>query len=240
MKRMLPLLFIIGFAISFLSSYAFSTLFRGNPSVALLIYTLALFVLYLLPIAGGFFLVILIPYGVRLHDSFTHLFEHSLELKEVGTVLWARVPVSIALNLAYFTATFFVPFSILAETVPLGKLVENVVPNYTFTDILASPLVIMFFVFSGSGGPATIYLIRYLRDVRGRDEIGGRTVTLLQVLCYISWLALALFFGAHIGFDAGKADLFLRAFLIFVLPATFANLVVFGLVRFVHASRYIS
>ena len=31
----------------------------------------------------------------------------------------------------------------------LGKLVENVVPKHTFTDIIASPLVVLFFVLLG-------------------------------------------------------------------------------------------
>jgi hypothetical protein len=236
MKWILPLLFILGFAVSVLSFYALRFTIGGD----LLTITATILFIYLFPFVGGFFLVFVIPLTVKLHDSSRRLFEHALELREVGTVVWARIPVSIVLNLAYFTVLFFVPFSILAETVPLGKLVQNVVPSYTFTDLMASSLVVFFFVFSGSGGPATVYLIRYLKDVRSDNEIGGRTITVLQALCYVSWIALVLFFGAHVGFEPDKARLFLYYFFVFVLPATFANLVAFSSVRFVYKSKYIS
>jgi len=232
MKWILPLLFILGFAVSFLSYHAIMGELLPAAIAALFICVFSAF--------GGILLVLLIPFAVDLHNSFRRLFEHAFEVREMGTAVWARVPVSLALNLAYFTAIFFVPFSILVETVPLGKLVGNVAPNYTFTDLMTSSLsLVLFFVFSGTGGPATVYLIRYLRVDRGRDEIGGRTVTLLQVLCYISWLSLALFFGAHLGFDAEKANFFLLVLFGIVLPATFANLVAFGLVRYVYRSKYI-
>ena len=246
MKWILPLLlFIVGFAVSFLSFLALRFTIGGD----LLTLANGLFSIYLLIFVSGFVLVfvVFVRLAVRLydpfrklHDSFRRLIEHALEVREVRTVVLARIPVSIVLNLAYFTVLFFVPLSILAETVPFGKLIQNFVPSYTLPDIFASPLVVLFILYFGSGAPATVYLIRYLRVQRCQHDIGGRTVTLLQLLCYISWLVLAFFFGAHIGFDPDKAHLFLYYFSVFAVPATFANLVAFSLVIFMQESKYIS
>ena len=44
----------------------------------------------------------------------------------------------------------------------------------------------------------------------------------------------------YVGFDPDKAHLFLYYFFVFVLPATFVNLVVFSLAISVHESKHIS
>lgn len=77
-------------------------------------------------------------------------------------------------------------------------------------------------------------MIRYLRYTRHEHELGGTTITVLQTFCYLSWVALTMYFGARVGFDPSRAESFVYDFLVFVLPGTIANL---AIIRFVGVRR---
>lgn len=184
--------------------------------------TIEIGVFYLVPLLGAAIVASILPRGIKLHKWFSRRFKSSItiESRDPKCVL-DQVLVGVLLNLAFFTIIYAVPLQNVLQIIPLGQIIQNVIPK-TFDELMNIPFSwVFFFLFMGSAGPAVIFAIRYQRN--SDSETGNTIIRILLVLCYISWVILALFYTGSIASPI-KRDNFQVIFWEWVFPGTFANL----------------
>jgi len=133
--------------------------------------------------------------------------------------------VSLFLNLSYWVLMYFLPLQSAVGFVPFGQFVGQAIPR-TFEEFVRKYAPISFMLlllFSGAPGPATIHVIRSQKVEGGKRERGTRALVILQLLCYLSWIVLALtLVGLRLG--GGEFTMFVRDYVPLFVPSTLLHL----------------
>jgi hypothetical protein len=143
-------------------------------------------VFFMLMLVGGLLVAVGTPMLVRGHLWLRRRFEESTDIARDPPML-SQLLVSALLNVILMCVMVgLVPLSLLsASWSELAKALtqpETVSPWYLIWSLL----------FPGSAGPLVLYWIRTSRRRGGNPSTGARWLTVLQALCYLSWLLLLL------------------------------------------------
>lgn len=192
--------------------------------------------IYGLTFVGTVVVFVLLGLGIYAHRWLRSRFLEATSALEGRNRIGSGLVASMALNLAYFTILYFVPYQTLAGSVPFGVILENVIPK-SFDEFMGNPVGLIWFIFfSSTGGPATILAVRYFRSSADDEEVGKSTLAVLQVLCYVAWIFLALSYPL----PPDSARRFASIFTMFVLPGTFTGVsMIASISRVRQVSQYI-
>ena len=112
----------------------------------------------------------------------------------------------------------------MKSIVPIAGLLEHVIPeSYEAVTRMNPGAVFLFIFFLSVTGPATVYVITRYRISDPDKDKGATTLAVLQVMCYLSWLFLALYLPVGLATNPTQTRVFVNLCLVIVLPGTFAN-----------------
>ena len=175
---------------------------------------------------------------LEFHVWFGSRFRESVERRRTDRRALARLLIGVVLSLSYWIVIYLAPWQGLLGVIPTAGFMEKLVPE-NFDKFMSSILNLMsttpwylwgliwivymlVYVVLGSLGPATIFAITWLRSGMGDGSRGRNVLSLLQLVCYLSWIFLALE-----AVDPGnyvRLVSFAKIYLLFVLPGTCASL----------------
>jgi hypothetical protein len=178
---------------------------------------------FLLMFGGGLFVALGTPVIVHVHLWIRRRFEESTDIARDPSML-SQLLVSTLLNIVVMCVVVgLVPPSIWSA--PFDELVKAIFSVETgWRWYLVWSLLV-----PGAAGPLTLYWIRSSRRIGRNPSAGARWLAVLQVLCYVSWFLLLLWWllpdvAVRLGVW-GIRENFWPFFFVTVIPSTLLSLV---------------
>jgi hypothetical protein len=206
-------LFLFGLAIACVTGFVL-----GLNSI------LTRFVSFLLTTLGAILVWLAVPPLVRGHHWLYRRFRESVQARQSARRTCARLLTGTLLNLAYFVILYFASYQgVLKSIFPLAGIMEGVIPTGYWAATAQIWPEALILLFAGSLGPATLYTIIWFRRENGVQEPKETVLSVLQVVCYLSYLYLVLCFSTQ---SATQLMYFERTYLVLVLPGTLVSLAI--------------
>jgi glucan phosphoethanolaminetransferase (alkaline phosphatase superfamily) len=181
-------------------------------------------IFFLLVTAGAMLTWTILPWLLGGHHWLQRRFQESVQARENARRTQARILVGVLLSLAYFVVIYFASYkAVLNSIFPLAGIMEGVIPSGYWAVMAQTWPMFLLVLFGGSFGPATLYAIVWFRRKDNFLERKDTVLNVLQLLCYLSWLFLALCFSTE---SAMQIMYFERTYFMTILPGTLVSLVV--------------